>query len=188
MQCESTSGSMSRLTRKAETAVAVMAAVTADASFATWSLFFGIGWFLWNVSIFQSWNSLKQSLFFQADSVKHNWHFGAVEYTRPAFTQPSNAGSALRVSLWCALTFLWLRVPNPQQLTFRPHSAHTHMLLEVWLACRFKVASFFTVRCHSVRYPKLKNKKVGKTLPRCWEWNFSCMWKYCGSLSTLLLR
>lgn len=40
-------------------------------------------------------NSLKLPLFLQADSVKHNWHFGAAEYTRVTFTQSSKAISAL---------------------------------------------------------------------------------------------
>lgn len=82
----------SRNTRKAETAVATMADVPAHAFFSL--LFFFFCHFV-IVSVFQSLNSLKQSLFFQADSVKHNWHFGAVEYTRLTFTQRSNAISAL---------------------------------------------------------------------------------------------
>lgn len=84
----------SRITRKAKTVAAMMAAVPADACFLPLCHRF-LGWFLWIISVFPSLNSLKQSLFFQADSVKCNWHFGAVEYTCLTFTQCSNAISAL---------------------------------------------------------------------------------------------
>lgn len=137
----------SGITRNAVTAVEMMADVPADASFSHSVIVLSAdspALFLY----FSHLNSLKLPLFLQADSVKHKWHFGAAEYTRVTFTQSSKAISALSwlyLPLWYALTFVWLRVPNPQQLTFMPHSAlapfaATH--LKVWLASEFEVTSF----------------------------------------------
>lgn len=128
-----------------------------------------LGWFLRIVSVFQTLNSLKQSLFFQTDSVKHNWHFGAVEYTRLTFTQRSNAISAL----------CWLYLPPrlrpsviradisliecPQSptadiyATFGTRSHASESLACMWI--EDDLFFFLAIRCHAVRYPSLKTKQ-----------------------------
>lgn len=76
------------------TAVEMTADVPADASFSHSVIVLSAdspALFLY----FSHLNSLKLPLFLQADSVKHNWHFGAAEYTRVTFTQSSKAISAL---------------------------------------------------------------------------------------------
>lgn len=137
-----------------------------------------LGWFLRIVSVFQSLNSLKQSLFFQADSVKHNWHFGAVEYTCLTFTQASNAISAL----------CWLDLP-PRR---RPSDTHWHFsdwespIPNSWHLCHIRHAlplqphiwksglhvnlkwPFFNNQLSCCEISQFKNKQT-KTLPRCWK-------------------
>lgn len=82
------------ITRNAVTAVEMAADVPADASFSHSVIVLSAdspALFLY----FSHLNSPKLPLFLQADSVKHNWHFGAAEYTRVTFTQSSKAIPAL---------------------------------------------------------------------------------------------